>query len=270
MRIKKINSFNNNPSLQAVILNFQFTLLLIIRCDADPAALAKYVLALIKKDKPVEELKVEYFHFCIFFHQLYLQDSMIQQMDVFLQSETNSFVEMLFKVVETKEYANATPVKEDTKDDSEPAKAEEEQTEPKIEADSTTPIREYEKYPDTRPPSYDERKRFRSSPPRDRRLSSRLGPRDLRDPPRRFRSRSRSLSPRHDRFRSSRRRSRSPNMDRRRRSPELLSRRGRSADRERNNSRDSTPTRDEGAAGKDLRGRHYGSPACVYRLHTHS
>ena len=28
------------------------------RCDADPAALAKYVLALIKKDKPVEELKV--------------------------------------------------------------------------------------------------------------------------------------------------------------------------------------------------------------------
>lgn len=26
-------------------------------CDADPAALAKYVVALVKKDKPVEELK---------------------------------------------------------------------------------------------------------------------------------------------------------------------------------------------------------------------
>merc|ERR1719312_2309613 len=76
-------------------------------------------------------------------------------MDVFLQSETNSFVEMLFKVVETKEYANTTPLKEEAKDDAEVAKAEEEQTEPKIEADSTTPIREYEKYPDTRPSSYD-------------------------------------------------------------------------------------------------------------------
>ena len=26
-------------------------------CDADPAALAKYVVALVKKDKPMEELK---------------------------------------------------------------------------------------------------------------------------------------------------------------------------------------------------------------------
>ena len=26
-------------------------------CDADPAALAKYVVALVKKDKPVDELK---------------------------------------------------------------------------------------------------------------------------------------------------------------------------------------------------------------------
>jgi len=201
-------------------------------CDADPAALAKYVLALIKKDKPIEELK----------------DSMIQQMDVFLQSETNSFVDMLFNVVDTKEYVNAQPTTEETKDDVEPPKVEEEQPEPKIEADSTTPIREYDKYSDARA-SYDDRKRFRSSPSRDRRLSSRLGPRDLRDPPRRFRSRSRSMSPRHDRFRSSRRRSRSPNLDRRRRSPDLMNRRGRSAERERNNSRDSTPTRDEGAAG---------------------
>jgi len=202
-------------------------------CDADPAALAKYVLALIKKDKPVEELK----------------DSMIQQMDVFLQSETTSFVDMLFKVVETKEYANSPQIKEAEKESVEPPKTDEETVEPKIEADSTTPIRDYDKYTEARPAAYDERKRFRTSPPRDRRMANRLGPRDLRDPPRRFRSRSRSLSPRHDRFRSSRRRSRSPNLDRRRRSPDLLPRRGRSLDRERNNSRDSTPTRDEGAAG---------------------
>ena len=39
------------------------------RCDADPAALAKYVLALIKKDRPDQELK----------------QCMIEQLDVFLQ-----------------------------------------------------------------------------------------------------------------------------------------------------------------------------------------
>lgn len=40
------------------------------RCDADPAALAKYVFALVKKDKPVAELR----------------GSMVEQLDVFLQS----------------------------------------------------------------------------------------------------------------------------------------------------------------------------------------
>ena len=44
-------------------------LILFKRCDADPAALSKYVLALIKKDKPLDDLK----------------ESMSQQMDVFLQ-----------------------------------------------------------------------------------------------------------------------------------------------------------------------------------------
>ena len=70
------------------------------RCDADPQALSKYVLALIKKDKPIEELK----------------SSMISQMDVFLQSETNNFVEMLFKIVDSKEYLNTNAsalIKED-------------------------------------------------------------------------------------------------------------------------------------------------------------
>ena len=66
-----------------------------LRCDADPAALAKYVLALIKKDKSVDELK----------------ESMVSQMDVFLQNETKSFVEMLFTVVDTKEYINPPAVK---------------------------------------------------------------------------------------------------------------------------------------------------------------
>jgi RNA-binding protein 26 len=46
-------------------------------CDADPAALSKYVLALIKKDKPLEDLK----------------ESMAQQMDVFLQVRISVLIE---------------------------------------------------------------------------------------------------------------------------------------------------------------------------------
>merc|ERR1719186_1668083 len=169
----------------------------------------------------------------------------MQQMDVFLQAETQSFVDMLFNVIESKEYANPKGGKEDTPNDgTEAIKEDEEPTEPKVEADSTTPIREQDKFPDPRP-SFEERRRFRSPPP-DRRITSRLGPsRDIRDPPRRFRSRSRSrsLSPRHDRFRSSRRRSRSPNMGRRR-SADLIPKRGRSVERD-----NATPTRDEVATG---------------------
>ena len=71
--------------------------MILLRCDADPAALAKYVLALIKKDKSVDELK----------------ESMVSQMDVFLQNETKSFVEMLFTVVDTKEYISPPAVKVD-------------------------------------------------------------------------------------------------------------------------------------------------------------
>lgn len=41
-----------------------------IRCDADPAALAKYVYALVKKDKTLEELR----------------GGMVEQLDVFLQN----------------------------------------------------------------------------------------------------------------------------------------------------------------------------------------
>ncbi|XP_061727946.1 zinc finger protein swm [Cydia pomonella] len=57
-------------------------------CDADPAALAKYVYALVKKDKPLDELR----------------DGMLDQLDVFLQHETKPFVDMLFKALENNEY----------------------------------------------------------------------------------------------------------------------------------------------------------------------
>ncbi|KAJ8956336.1 hypothetical protein NQ318_015074 [Aromia moschata] len=62
-------------------------------CEADPAALAKYVLALIKKDKSEEELR----------------KSMVGQLDVFLEGETQSFVDLVFQTLSTKDYIN-TPV----------------------------------------------------------------------------------------------------------------------------------------------------------------
>ena len=40
-----------------------------------------------------------------------LKESMVSQMDVFLQNETKSFVEMLFTVVDTKEYINPPAAK---------------------------------------------------------------------------------------------------------------------------------------------------------------
>ncbi|XP_053970250.1 RNA-binding protein 26 [Hylaeus anthracinus] len=65
-------------------------------CDADPAALAKYVYALVKKDKTLEELR----------------GGMVEQLDVFLQHETKNFVELLFKTLETQEYT-LPPAKND-------------------------------------------------------------------------------------------------------------------------------------------------------------
>jgi len=56
-------------------------------CDADPVALAKYVVALIKKDKSENDLIT----------------SCKEQLDVFLQKETNSFVDGLFFCVELQE-----------------------------------------------------------------------------------------------------------------------------------------------------------------------
>lgn len=42
-------------------------------CDADPAALAKYVVALVKKDKPMQELK----DICIDQLEVFLSDGKI-------------------------------------------------------------------------------------------------------------------------------------------------------------------------------------------------
>ncbi|KAL7018167.1 hypothetical protein ACKWTF_010657 [Chironomus riparius] len=57
-------------------------------CDADPTALAKYVLALLKKDKP----------------QIELTGCMAEQLDVFLGKETKPFLDKLFSVIQNQEY----------------------------------------------------------------------------------------------------------------------------------------------------------------------
>ncbi|XP_060533115.1 zinc finger protein swm [Cylas formicarius] len=62
-------------------------------CEADPAALAKYVLALIKKDKTEAELR----------------KSMVGQLEVFLEGETENFVSLVFQTLATKDYIT-TPV----------------------------------------------------------------------------------------------------------------------------------------------------------------
>lgn len=64
----------------------EFRLLLI--SNTDPYALARYILVLINKDKPIEELKI----LCT------------DQLDVFLRDETRKFVEDLFECLESKSY----------------------------------------------------------------------------------------------------------------------------------------------------------------------
>ncbi|MFH4977976.1 hypothetical protein AB6A40_004685 [Gnathostoma spinigerum] len=61
-------------------------------CDAEPAALAKYVLALLRKDKPEAELR----EFCI------------DQLDVFLTTKARPFVEKLFMVIKDRSYLPAS------------------------------------------------------------------------------------------------------------------------------------------------------------------
>jgi len=222
-------------------------------CDADPAALAKYVLALIKKDKPESELR----------------ETMVSQMDVFLQGETHGFIDSLFRVIESKEYeeerkitvkessANKESVEKELEKGQDAANGE-----LKVEADSTT-VREVIAKEDRRKSDDGERKK-KVSPSatggRPRRTN--------RSPPRRYRER--SYSPGHrdrgQRQAPARRRSRSPIPSRR---PRAHSRspprhRPRSLDKyrsppRRGTSRDSTPTRDEGGynPSKRIRCRDY-------------
>lgn len=77
-------------------------------CDAEPGALAKYVCALVKKDKPEQDLR----------------DICVDQLDVFLQQNTKPFVNDLFEALKSKTYippaselkpkpSIANPVKQD-------------------------------------------------------------------------------------------------------------------------------------------------------------
>ncbi|TKR57890.1 hypothetical protein L596_030534 [Steinernema carpocapsae] len=62
-------------------------------CDADPNALAKYVVALVRKDKPEAQLKA----FCV------------EQLEVFLQAKSASFVDHLFDVINRDAYKTKPP-----------------------------------------------------------------------------------------------------------------------------------------------------------------
>lgn len=62
-----------------------------LRCEADPSALARYVLALLKKEK----LENELLH------------CMNEQLDVFLGKETGPFLVRLFDIIKSEEYLNA-------------------------------------------------------------------------------------------------------------------------------------------------------------------
>lgn len=63
-------------------------------CEADPAALARYVLALLKKDKVAGELS----------------KCMSEQLDVFLGAQTAPFLVRLFAAIESLDYLKGQPV----------------------------------------------------------------------------------------------------------------------------------------------------------------
>ena len=62
--------------------------ILIPQCQADPVALAKYIMALIKKDRQEGELK----------------DLCLEQLKAFLEDNTESFVKVLFSALRDKSY----------------------------------------------------------------------------------------------------------------------------------------------------------------------
>ncbi|XP_054709807.1 RNA-binding protein 26-like [Uloborus diversus] len=69
-------------------------------CEADQFTLAKYILALIRKEKPEDELR----RFCVL--QLY----------AFFRKNTKAFVNKLFVVLRTREYLDPSEVNDDVRD----------------------------------------------------------------------------------------------------------------------------------------------------------
>lgn len=122
-------------------------------CDADPSALANYVVALVKKDKPEKELKA----FCA------------DQLDVFLQKETSGFVDKLFESLYTKSYL---PSHEPTKVEAKPAGQEKEVTKEELSVKQN--------FQESVEEERDSRKKKHSSPQRSRADSSEQRTRDKR------------------------------------------------------------------------------------------
>ncbi|CAH1777382.1 unnamed protein product [Owenia fusiformis] len=220
-------------------------------CDADPAALAKYIVALVKKEKPEDDLK----------------ELCKEQLDVFLQDKTEEFVSTLFVSLGDKSYlkADLAPVSTDGKENSK-APAQQTDTKKRTKSDEDRHVRVKEVPDDRDRDPRRRRSRSRSRSPRDGRrrfterpsVKDRLGPAPTVPPPpslhnhpppprdryphdgnfrgrrrTRSRSRSRSLSPR-PRHRS---------WDRRPRSRSRSWSRSRSFSRSRSRSRSRSPRR---------------------------
>ncbi|XP_033839524.1 RNA-binding protein 26 isoform X2 [Periophthalmus magnuspinnatus] len=207
-------------------------------CDADPSALAKYVVALVKKDKTEKELKA----LCI------------DQLDVFLQKETQQFVDKLFEAISCKSYLpqseQPAPVTKSEKD--EPKKEELIQEEERDKKNSRrvnhSPSQSSSRY--SRDSRRDDRRRDDRSRKRD---YDRLPPRrdSYRDRYNRRRGRSRSYSRSRSRSWSKDRvrdRDRDRERDRERDRDRTRSRtHSRSRSRSRSRERDSGKSRPEGA-----------------------
>lgn len=61
-------------------------------CEAEPAALAKYIFALLKRDRPLEQL----------------QKFLLSQLDEFLNNETEGFTTLLVETIRNESYLNET------------------------------------------------------------------------------------------------------------------------------------------------------------------
>lgn len=64
--------------------------------DADPIALGKYILALVKKDKKKD-----------------LKTFLLEQLEIFLKHDTSKFVELLLETLQTKSYFKRATVTDD-------------------------------------------------------------------------------------------------------------------------------------------------------------